>query len=151
ARRRGVDPRLEGRRERLRGRRVRTAARRRRRHHAGAQLADHPLAELGVLVDRGGVEPFERHAAGFGIVVVARRAILADEAILRIDGKGRRNGGALGGQTEAETGENDRGNDDGAAHESEKKVYGECGPELSAVVSRKRGLAPAEVLMYQLV
>ena len=45
----------------------------RRRHHARAQLADHLLGDLGVLIDRRRVEVLQRQPAGLRFIVVARR------------------------------------------------------------------------------
>ena len=79
-----VDARLERSRKRFDRLLGRPAGRLRRRHHAGPQLADHPLGEIGVLVDSGRVEVLERHPSGLHLVVVTHRAVLTDEPILRL-------------------------------------------------------------------
>jgi methylmalonyl-CoA mutase cobalamin-binding subunit len=50
----------------------------RRRHHPGAQLANHLLSNLGLLVEVAGIEPSEREAAGLAALAVACGAVLAD-------------------------------------------------------------------------
>ncbi len=84
-RRRVIERRFERCRECRECRGRRTICHLRRRHHAGAQLLDHLLADFRVLFNLGGVEMFERQPARFALVVVARRARRSDERILGVD------------------------------------------------------------------
>ena len=52
-----------------------------RRHHAGPQLADHPLGDVGVLGRVCHVEPLQRQVAAQRTVVVARPAGAAHDAV----------------------------------------------------------------------
>src|SRR5581483_2455777 len=58
----------------------------RRRHHAGAQLADHLLGDVGVrrrLLQR---KSDERQSARLALLAVAARAVLLDERVLLVRG-----------------------------------------------------------------
>ena len=78
-----IDARLE-RRDQRRDRRGVGALRADRRHHARAQAADHPLADVGVIGHRRRVERLERQAARaiFVAIVVAADAVLLDQCVL---------------------------------------------------------------------
>ena len=66
---RAIEPRLEGVDERVDLGRLR-ALRANRRHHPGAQAADHPLDRIGVIGCRRGIETLERQAAGAILVAI---------------------------------------------------------------------------------
>ena len=76
---------LERRGKRRQRRDRRTILHRRRRHHAGAQLPDHLLGDVGRLRDFRRIEVLERQPAGLRLVVVTRGAVACDERVLRID------------------------------------------------------------------
>ncbi|OLC42737.1 MAG: hypothetical protein AUH43_21880 [Acidobacteria bacterium 13_1_40CM_65_14] len=61
--------------------------RRRRRHHARAQLADHLLADVRVLLDLRCVKARQRESARFPALAVTAGAVLLDELILGVDRK----------------------------------------------------------------
>ena len=100
--RRGVA--VQGRLERADGRRVRRLvgpAGGDRGHLAGAQLADHPLPDLGVVGQRRAGDGVEGEPAGAGAAVVARQAVALDHRPVRIRlglGPGSRRGGGQAGE-----------------------------------------------------
>ena len=64
----------------LRQRRTRHAG---RRHHAGAQLADHLFPDLRMVADRVEVGRLEREVGGLELVVVAGDAVLIEQRTFR--------------------------------------------------------------------